>query len=348
MLALNTALNRLSCVYSLGLRGRDLREVRRRALSVSLREKGLRAAHAAAYVLRTDAMKRESLIRAAYVSPQSFETGAIRATVQRLAPASKRDWRAQIAVNFDVDDAVLPERALELGIVLSRGSSVLHHVARTLKIGGAGDHPSAPNAVTFLEPITLSPGKYAVSVVVFDAAAQVPRSTQVAIEVPDVPRRGPFLVGPLIGRLGGGARVVRGVGEDTRPNSPESSGIDGGYEPLVDLRIGDPIGLVAVTQVCDVERDDSVTTRQVSRSLRLSSGSAIGELKPVQVRLDGGEAVRCSSLVDVVPAGALAQDGEYIFDARFVEDVTAPASAVHFWVTRTQEVIPNVRANDAP
>lgn len=333
ILALNTALNRLSCVYSLGFRDSDLSEARRKSLSVSVRGNGLRAAHAAAYELRTEAMRRESLVRAAYVSPQSFDTGGIRAAVQRLRPASRRDWSAQIAVNVDLEDAPAPGRNAELGIVLSRGSSVVREVARTISLEDAAEHPFGNNALTFLEPITLPPGKYVLSTVVFDSATQVPRSTQVAFEIPGVPRDGPFLVGPLLGRRRGDGRVIRGVGGDSQSSSQRSIGNDVPYVPLVGARIDGPSDVILVTQVCDVARDDGITARRVGRALRSPSGSLVGEFEPQRISLDGREAVRCGGLVDVVPSSTLAQDGEYTFEARFVEDAAAPIASARFWIS---------------
>lgn len=347
-IALETALKRLSCIYSLAFRDADFREGRRKSFSVSLHKKGLRAAHASAYVLRTESMKRESIVRAAYFSPRSFDTGTVHAALLTLGPTSDERWKSQIAVTVDVASASQSPRDAELGVVLSRGTSLVHHVAKIMEIGGTGLGFSGRAALTFLEPITLPAGNYVLSAVLSDPGSVLPQSVQVAVELPELPHLGPFLVGPIVGRRVAPGRVVRGGAGDPPGGSWDAVGDDGGIEPLVNPRIDSPANLVVITKVCDAEHDDGITTRLVGRSLRSSSGRLVQEFEPVRVSLEGPEPVRCGSLVDLVSADSLRYREDYAFEARLLEDASAPTASVRFSIMSAGGAEPQVRTGSGP
>lgn len=323
-LALDTALHRSACVYSLGFRDGGPADGRRASFAVRLRKKGARAVHAAYYANRTEAMKRESLVRAAYFSPRSFDTSAVHATLVPIGLASAGTWSAEIAVSARAHGAAAPVRSAELGAVLSRGSTVVHRFARAIGVGGARPDDPDPDAATLVEPITLPPGKYVISAVLSDPAATLPESAEAVVELPEVPRHRAFLVGPILGRR------------------------DDRYEPLVGARLDAPTNLVVVTQVCAVEADAGLAPQVVARTVRSASGSVIGTLEPVRVTLDGPGPARCASLVDVVPAAAMSAGGEYVFEARLGDEPSASTVQARFSVAPGSEVTPAVVAGNGP
>jgi hypothetical protein len=303
--ALDTALSRLSCVYSLGIRGNDLPEGRRYAFAVRPRKSGLRAVHASASLLRTDAMKRESLIRAAYFDPRSFETGSVHAALQRLEPASRDAWRAQLVLSFDVERRDEADRSVDVGATVTRGPSVVHRFSRAVVARGANAASPKISAFTLSEPITIPVGTYAVTAVLSDPTAALPRAIRTEVALPAIPRDGLFLVGPVLGR-----------------RNPR-------FEPLIAPCLDAPADLVLLTQVCSLGHDDGIAPL-VGRTLRSASGSVLGELLPVRVSLEPHGEVRCASLVDVVPASALRPGGDYLFEARFADGSPGAAAAVRF------------------
>lgn len=309
--ALDRAVGRLSCFYALGFQGEALEAGRRYPFTVHVSKRGLRAVHAQAYLPRTDRMRRESLIRAAYFSPESFDTGAVRVALQRLEPASPEAWKAQLVLEFVSGEA-------EFGAVVTRGSSVVHRVSRSLAARN-------PDAVTFLEPVILPPGSYTVTAVLADPDTALPRAQKVSVELPPLPREGAFLVGPLLGRRGAGGHVVHAGSKEA-----DVPGKAGSFTPLVGT-VTAPADLVALTQLCSFQGSETAE-RRVARTLRSSSGTVLGTLDPAPVTLEKRAGAWCGSLVDVIPAAALRHRGEYVFEARFGDDPAGPGVTVHFSV----------------
>ena len=72
-------------------------EGRPRRLSVNVKRPGMRAIHPSRYVFRSDSEKRESVLRAAWISPEMFQTGVVRAHAFPLRPRSDQLWEALLA-----------------------------------------------------------------------------------------------------------------------------------------------------------------------------------------------------------------------------------------------------------
>ena len=312
-LALDRAVKRLACVYSLGIRGSDLPEGRRYAFAVQPRRSGLHALHASASLLRTDAMKHESLVRAAYFSPRSFPAASVHAALQPLEPASRDTWRAQLLLGFDVPDEE-EDRTVDVGATLTTGTSVVHRFSRAVAAHGGNAATRKVSKYTLSEPMTIPVGSYALTAVLSDPAAALPGAVQIDVALPAIPRDAPFLVGPVLGR-----------------RTPS-------FEPIVGSRIDAAAELVLLTQVCSLAGDDQAAPL-VGRTLRSASGALLGELEPVRVSLKPHGEVRCASLVDVVPAATMRSGGDYQFEARFLDGSPAPSAAVRFSVDLPEAAI---------
>ncbi|HKZ75795.1 MAG TPA: hypothetical protein VJ259_03950, partial [Actinomycetota bacterium] len=166
----------LGCVYSVGFHDDDPKEDRAKSVTIRVRREGLRVLSPSAYVFRSASAKRESLIRAAYLSPEMFQTGVVRAHVFPIRPVSKERWDALLAVSFGVSLAgVTGPTEREFGAVLQSGSLVVHRFNRKIRLEPDKDATSEP-LVTFLERVTLRPGKYTVTSVVTDPATAKPHS----------------------------------------------------------------------------------------------------------------------------------------------------------------------------
>jgi hypothetical protein len=340
-------MKRMACNYALAIRDDDPRDGRRKSVMVWMRRPGLRAVHALAYTLRSDAVKRESVLRAAYFSPGLFDTGTVRAVLLPLRPASTGHWTAQIALSFPVEAPRSGDsgRGAELGVVLRRGSTIIHSVQRSVRLEPTGEPSSGHVRVTFLEPVDIPPGKYALSAVLSDPATPAPQSVAIDVELPEIPRGELFLVGPLLGRRSGGSVVVRSRGSDARSgargvsdDAGDSIGAHGGFEPLVGPLLDEPTDVIAVTQVCELASRETIAPPLVTRSLRSASGSTIGQFDPVRVSLDGTGELRCASLVDKLPVGAFKRGVEYVFEAGFAEGAAGSRRAAHFAVAPASDV----------
>lgn len=307
-------------MYTAGFYVRDDSEGRIRNVSVRLRgdrTSGMRALHANKYTFRSDGEKRESLLRAAWTAPEMFSRGVVRAHLFVLRPQGKRAWDGLLAVSFPVPLGDSGGRPLEreFGALLRHGPRIPHRFTRTVRL--QPNHPDSDSVpvVTFLEPVTIEPGSYTLTTVLSEPDEVTPDATRVRIDVPEIPRKELFLVGPLLGRRAGPNLVIRGnpaTGEDRI--AAESA-----FEPLLVGQLGEISDIVALTQACFVgspKRADSIERAgpAVHRTLRDDEGSKIGSLPPVALALDGGEKVHCQNLTDVLPMRAL-EGGGYVFEA---------------------------------
>jgi hypothetical protein len=309
----------MSCVYTVGFYDRDPVEDRLRSVKVRVKRDGLRVMSPSNYVFRSDESKRESSLRAAFLSPELFRTGVVRAHVFPLRPVSGKRWEGLLAVGFPLpvggDTAEPVER--DFGAVLSRGPSITHEFNRRITLRSMGRKPGDDPMVTFLEPVTLKPGSYELTVVMAAVDGTDPHSAKVSLDVPKVPKKDLLLVPPVLGRRAGGDVVVQGGKGDP---SGDKVGGRNSFRPLMVQRLDDPDDLLAMTEVCMVSA--SGTKRRgkgggetIRRALADADGNTLGALPDVELSLEArGGKIRCQSLVDVVPAFAL-DFGEYVFEA---------------------------------
>jgi hypothetical protein len=303
----------LSCVYSLGFYVTAPAEQTPRKISVRVKRPGMRAIHPNRYVFRSDGEKRQSQLRAAWVAPEMFQTGVVRAHAYPLRPASKTEWEALLAVSFSVPlaDSLGQKVQRQFGATLYQGSRVLHRFTRRVTL--EPDHPDVESVpvITFLERVRLRPGNYSLTAVVSDPLDPRPHAVKVPIEVAPIPRDDLFLVQPMLGRPSGPNLIVIGGGAAEN----DTLGSTNSFEPLVVQQLDSSVDLVSLTQACAFgkPRTKLESRTRIGRELHRMDGELIGRLEPVPLQLEGDEKVRCQNLLDVFPAGSL-RDGDYVFD----------------------------------
>jgi hypothetical protein len=324
-----------ACVYTLGFYLEEDRGDRPQQVVIRVDRPGLRAIHASRHRPRSDGERQESLLRAAWVAPEMFQTGVVRAHLFPLRPSSKRAWDGLLAVRFPVPlgGGSSTEIRREFGAVLTKGPAVVHRFSRLVTLQPEETAETSEPTVTFLEPVTLTPGTYTLTAVLTEPGRGDPHASKTTLVVPEVPRKELFLVDPLLGRVAGGSLVIEGqrVGED-RIRSETT------FEPLLIRDLDDPGELVALTQACWVgskrgPRSKSLRGAAVHRQLRTLDGRPAGSIDPVPLALDEGTRIRCQNLLDTIPASGL-KDGEYAFEATLasprIDD--PPAVTVRFAV----------------
>lgn len=300
-----------ACIYSIGFYDPDPREDQARTVRIGVGREGLRVVHPSAYVLRSTTARRQSLLRAAYFSPATFQTGVVRAHVFPIRPTTKKSWEGLLAVSFSMPLAGSGGRVVEreFGGVLSNKAGPVHQFTRMIRLEPKSETVTSEPFVTFLEPVTLPPGSYAFTTVLSDSASVAPHAAKVECDVPPIPSREAFLVGPILARRAGKNLVVRS-GKRT-----DTVGEWNSFDPLLVQMVEDPTDLVAMTLVCIAHRKKAEEERSVMRRFRSIDGRVIGSLEPVRVALEGAEGIRCGTIVDVLPSRATSRGGEYLFEA---------------------------------
>jgi hypothetical protein len=321
MLGYARAQRDLACVYSLGIYVESIEDAPQ-GVSIRVRPSGLRAIHPAQYILRSDSKKKESLLRAAWIAPEMFQTGVVRAHLFPLKPASKKRWDGLLAIAFPVPLAQSGGKAVrrDFGAVLSRplgagGTKVIHRFNRRITLQPDSTETESKPTITFLQRVVIEPGRYEVAAVLNDPDVVTPHAASVEIAVPEIPRGDLFLVGPMLGRRSGPNLVVFGGGAS--PGFDEL-GEKNSFEPLLVQKLDRADDLIALTQACLVGsksyRSKKGNVASIDRSLAREGGSEVGALRPEQLALAGEGKLSCQHLVDVLPAESIS-GGEYVFRA---------------------------------
>jgi hypothetical protein len=311
----------LGCRYTIGFYDRKPEEDKQHGLRVESARDGVRLRYADRYSFPSQKERRTQSVQAAYLAPQMFQGGGMRAHVFPVEPKDADRWDAIIAVEFPIpkEAARDGQAQREFGVVLQRGSDVAHTFHRSMTLSGAG--ASRERRVTFLEPAVLKPGRYVVRAVLAAPADEKPFAAEAEVVVPEIPKRQPFLVGPVLGRRSGDDLVVYG-GTSDRVGSANA------FRPLLFAEVDRSLPLAALTQACIVKgkRDDGPWLAE--RSLLSDRGEPVASMPGIQLAPEGKSAIVCRKVFDELPLEAL-PIGRYTFqatlalaDATLLEDGT--------------------------
>ncbi|MDX1387679.1 MAG: hypothetical protein R3344_00705 [Acidobacteriota bacterium] len=309
----------LACVYSIGFYDDNPLEDTVKNVSIKVKQRGLQAVHASKYIFRSREAKLESRLRAAFLSPELYQTGVVRAHVFPLRPNTKKQWEGLLAVSFPVPLAETGGAAAtrEFSAMLHTGSEFIHGFDRRITLEPGGPDVTTEPRITFLEPVDLQPGNYVLTVVMSDPDGENPHTARVDVEVPEIPKKQLFIAGPMLGKAAGINVVIRGTGGESHPTDDDVGAADS-FEPLLVQQLDEPVDLVALTEACVVGDPDKSKglDAYVDRRLRDSGGEVVGTLPVQELPLTGYEdtSVHCENLLDLVPASRL-KAGEYSFEA---------------------------------
>ena len=305
----------LGCRYTMGFYDRKPEEDKQRSLRVEFNRRGITLQYADRYSFPSASERRFQSIQAAYLAPQLFEEGGMRASVFPSEPKDDDRWNALIAVEFAIP-ASLADRELtrEFGVVLTRALASSFETAHTFHrtVTLTGDGISRERRFTFLEPVVLKPGRYEVHAVLADPASEKPFAATAQIVLPDIPRWQPFLVGPILGRRAGDDVVVFG-GETDRVGT----GTD--FRPVLEAETSPGVALSALTQACIVQPSMLDGPWIVERSLMSDASGLVVDLPGIQLEREGKSRVVCRRVFDELPLETLPL-GHYTFQARLAGD----------------------------
>ena len=303
-----------------------------RSISINVKRPGLRAMHPSKQVFRSESQKRQTTLQAAWVAPEMFESGIVRAHVYPLRPVSRKKWDALLTVSFPMplEGSGGEPVVRRFGAVLNASAEIVSGFNRTVTLEPASAETTASPTVTFVERVELEPGDYSLTTVLADPKEVRPHATKVNLVVPEVPRGELFLVEPILSRPSGPNLVI--YGKDDPQARDDTVGSERSFEPLLVTQLPPGEDLVALSQVCRLGRSRRSDPRQVERSVKRADGAAVGTLPPVPIALEGEDKVRCQSLVDVLPGRALA-GGEYVYEAQLGSGDGQGAAKLRFSIT---------------
>ena len=197
--AFNRALNRLSCIYSLGFNVDDLPESRRLPLTITVGQRHVRVVHPAFYMRRTDSAKRESRLLAAFVDPTSADDGTLRALlIPRGGDGST--WSATVQVRLCPTGA--PNPNAEIGASVVRHDTVTDHFATSI----ATTSPS--RALMMEKSLDIAPGEFSIVAVAHDVPRGDVWSRRLEASRPD-PTKSVAAIAPIAALQSGPAAISK-------------------------------------------------------------------------------------------------------------------------------------------
>jgi VWFA-related protein len=308
----------LGCRYTLGYYDHHPELDREYRVTVNSRRAGVHLIYATRYSFPSNKARRAMNLNAAYIVPHEFEGGGLRAHLFPVQLKDSKTWSAILAVDFPVafgDGADSSSR--EFGVALLRGTDVVHKFNRTITLHRpAGDAPGAPPRVTFVEPVDLPPGTYALTAVLSEPEGDKPYGTAMDLTLPAIPKHEAVLVGPILGRRRGDDVVVYGSGASGDATADRVGNRDA-FRPLLieDVDRGEP--LAALTHACVVGGKPKDGPWSVARRLETAAGEPAGSLADITFAAEKREKksqVQCERLFDELPIQRL-KPGGYTFRA---------------------------------
>jgi hypothetical protein len=280
----------LGCVYTLGFYDPRLKVDKNRGLSIKLVGRpGLKVVYPDAYVVRSEEEKRDSLFKTAALAPHMFESEQVRAEMF-VTGADSGSWRSQIGAEIRLAPGAVvgPRESWALrGILRKPNGTLVHTFAQEVTMSGPLE--GEPIVAATYEEVVVPPGEYALSVVLADPRGE-PRASTRPVSLPAVPRRGPFLIGPILGRR-----------------------VEKVFEPRREPRARHGAALEALTVFC-VAGDEATPGRPTLRRWVVDlDGNDVERFEDASLDLTGN-GLRCAEIVDVLDASRLTP-GRYEFGA---------------------------------
>jgi len=298
----------MSCFYTLGFRDPQLKLDKNRGLTIKLvGHKDLRVVSPDLYVVRSEEQKRDSLFETAGLAPHMFESERVR-TELIVTGAQGENWKGVVGTEIRLEPGAVvgPGETWDLRGYLRRpNGTIVQKFARAVTMPEGGT-AGAIVAESF-EEVVAPPGDYALSVVLSDPRGEPFGSTR-PVTLPGVPRRGPFLIGPILGRNG----------ETT-------------FEPLMRMEPTEEGSLDALTVFCLAGGGGKGTSTTVKRRVADLAGNDVLRLEDVSVELKG-DGLRCQPIIDSLGAIRLAPGRYELGAAATASDWMTDESLTEFTV----------------
>jgi hypothetical protein len=305
----------LGCHYTIYFYDHHPEANKKHRVQVDSLRKGVHLLYGARYSFPSEKERRTQALEAAYLVPNQFAGGGLRAHLFPLQPQDTKHWNALLVVDFP---AVIPkvqsDSTWEFGAVLSKGGTLVHRFDRSLALksqsnDGEGDAPR----VTFVEPVLLGPGSYSLTAALAGPEDATPMGRVSDLTVPKLPKREAILSGPILGRRRGSDVVVYGGGDAKGP-AGDRVGERSSFRPLLDDEVDRAEPLAALTQVCILLPKANNGPWSLSRRLETEAGKSAGKLADVTFFASAGTKVQCERWLDELPVTQL-KPGRYTFRA---------------------------------
>jgi len=297
----------LACRYAVGFRDKKPSQDRVHRLNLRVPGRGFRVIHPVHYRFGSSDEAQESLAETAYTAPIVFPGQTVAGQVIAVRPLPGNRWQAVVAMRFPVSIPRTGENVVKFGAKLDdHARRAVHATDHELIV--QADARGGEQPIVTLTSIDIAPGSYELSIVIDDPEAEGPQSFVESVELPRLPRKGLYVVDPILMRAKREDVIVHWNEENSSLNG------DRGLEPTVGE---DPVSaaqLTAVTNVCWLRSVPRNVELKVSRSvLRADDAGVVTTFEPVRLSFSKAVSTSCQALHDEFSTRSL-DPGSYEFE----------------------------------
>ena len=297
----------LACRYAVGFYDTKPETDQLHRLQLRVPGRGFRVYHPVHYRFGSSDEAQDSLAGTAFSAPLGFPGGSVTGQLIPVRPLSGRQWQAVVAMRFSASIPRTGENVVKFGAKLDdQARRAVHAIDRQLTV--QQDDRGGERAVVMLATIDIAPGTYELSIVVNDPLVNEPRTSVVPFELPQLPRKGVYVVDPVLMRPTREEVIVHWDDDDSPLDALS------GFEPTVP---GQPVStdrLMVVTYVCSIRsKQPGLELKVTRRILRTEDGRSVASFEPVTISVPTLGTTSCEALQDEVSTSSFAA-GTYEFE----------------------------------
>ena len=298
----------LSCRYALGFYlETDDEPERRRNIRVHSNRENVKLRFPEMIKIFTDDQKREMRERAAFNDPQGHENPLVRAYAMPMRPNGGK-WDTLLGLHFPIPVGT-EDTTINLQAYLRRGAKRTADVDTQIVIPARADGKPGTQNVTVLGDATLKPGDYDFTVVLSQEGNKEVVSAHTMIRVPEVPKEGAFVRGPVLARVIPEGVLIR---KDRDEADEEETQLDRvlkdheTIEPLVVHSVTKSDKFLAYWEACFAGKKGFPKDAKVVRRFYGEGGKVTLELDPLPFQMpDAKGKVRCQHALEEIDPGKL-------------------------------------------
>jgi len=301
----------LSCHYVIGFEIESVEAMQTHDIRVAAMGNGNRVHYPTRARLWSDEEMRQSRLRAAFADPLAYEHPLVRAHAFPVRPASGKEWETLLALEFPLPDDV-GEKGFELKAALQRGESGKSQTyQKQFPVVPAAPASDGSRPVTLLANPSLRPGDHTLTLALSEPGRENVVTTQVKIDVPEMPKNGTFIRGPILSRIVREGILIReyqteaGEGQLNKLLTDEES-----IELLLVQEAKSSDTLLSYWTACSTGKQGPSTAAVVERRILSEDGAVVHAFDPLPYRPEGNNKARCEARLDDIAAGTL-KPGEY-------------------------------------
>jgi len=301
----------LACHYVVGFEIESREAMQTHDIRVAVMGAGNRVHYPTRARLWSDEEMRLSKLRAAFADPLQYENPLVRAHAFPVRPASGKAWETLLALEFPLPDHVGAD-GFELRAALERtdtGSSRSYE--KKFPISEAAASSKGVRPVTLLANPNMKAGGHTLTVALSEPGREDVVTTQVVIDIPEMPRSGTFVRGPVLARVVKEGVLIREYQSETGERPLDELLTDEeSIELLLIQEMASTDTLLSYWTACTVGKKGLSDSAVVERRILGEDGTVAHSPDPVPYRPEGDGKTRCGARLDDVAPGTL-KPGEY-------------------------------------